>query len=42
MERSFSMLLALGLETVRRIDLTPAIATKDGVEVYRDWGSGHP
>src|SRR5579864_4792049 len=41
MERSFSTLLAHGPETVRRIDIMPAIATNDGVEVYRDWGSSH-
>jgi hypothetical protein len=29
--------LALGLETARRIDVVPAIATNDGVEVlYKD------
>jgi hypothetical protein len=34
MERNFSMLLALGIETARRIDIMSATTTKDGVEVF--------
>jgi hypothetical protein len=38
-----STLLALGIETTRRIDVMPAVTTKDGVEFfYRDWGRGAP
>jgi hypothetical protein len=43
MDRILSTVLALGIETARRIEVRPAITTKHGVEVfYRDWGSGAP
>jgi hypothetical protein len=43
MERRFSTLLTLGIETAGRIDVTSATTTKDGVEVfYKVWGSGIP
>lgn len=42
-DRIVSTVMALGIETTRRIDVMPAITTKHGVEdFYEDLGSGDP